>query len=68
MVWPGEDPIGKRFDFGDGAEMHTVVGVVADARVNDLKKAANMVYLPYWENPRWRLYFLVRSPLSDQSK
>jgi predicted permease len=64
VVWAGEDPIGKRFDFGDGAAMHTVVGVVADARVNDLKKTANMVYLPYWENPRWRLYFLVRSPLS----
>lgn len=64
MVWPGEDPIGKHFDFGDGAAMHTVVGVVADARVNGLKKTANMVYLPYWENPRWRVYFLVRSPLA----
>jgi hypothetical protein len=31
--------------------------------VNDLKKTANMVYLPYWENPRWRLFFLVRSSL-----
>jgi predicted permease len=63
-VWPGENPIGKRFEFGDGAGMHTVVGVIADARVNDLKKTANMVYEPYWENPRWRLYFLVRSPLA----
>jgi ABC-type antimicrobial peptide transport system permease subunit len=41
-----------------------VVGVIADARVNDLKKTANMVYQPYWENPRWRVYFLVRSPLA----
>jgi predicted permease len=63
-TWPGEDPIGKHFDFGDGAGMRTVVGVIADARVNDLKKTANMVYQPYWENPRWRLYFLVRSPLA----
>ncbi len=62
VVWPGEDPIGKSFQVG--GEMHTVVGVVADARVNDLKKTANMVYRPYWENPRWRIYFLVRSPLS----
>lgn len=62
-VWPGEDPIGKRLDFGDGAGMHTVVGIVADARVNDLKKTASMVYLPYWENPRWRICFLVRSSL-----
>jgi predicted permease len=63
-VWPGEDPIGKHFDFLDGFGMHTVVGVIADARVNDLKKTANMVYVPYWENPRWRVYFLVRSPLA----
>jgi predicted permease len=62
-VWPGEDPIGKHFEFGDGSGLHTVVGVIADAPVNDLKKTANMVYVPYWENPRWRVYFLVRSSL-----
>jgi predicted permease len=62
-AWPGEDPIGKHFDCGDGAGIHTVVGVVADARVNDLKKTSNMVYMPYWENPRWSVVFLVRSSL-----
>jgi len=62
-AWPGEDPIGKHFDCGDGAGLHTVVGVVADARVNDLKKTSNMVYMPYWENPRWSIVFLVRSSL-----
>ena len=62
-AWPEENPIGKRFDFGDGAGLHTVVGVVGDARVNDLKKKASMVYVPYWENPRWRICFLVRSSL-----
>jgi predicted permease len=61
-VWPGEEPLGKSFQL-DGST-HTVVGVVADARVNDLKKIASMVYLPYWENPRWRLYFMLRSPLA----
>jgi predicted permease len=61
-VWPGEDPIGKQFQLDDVTR--TVVGVVGDARVNDLKKTSSMVYEPYWENPRWRLYFLVRSPLS----
>jgi predicted permease len=61
-AWPGEDPIGKSFQIDEA--VRTVVGVVADARVNDLKKTANMVYLPYWENPRWRLYFLLRSPLA----
>ncbi len=64
-VWPGEDPIGKQFQLD--SEMRTVIGVVGDARVNDLKKTASMVYEPYWENPRWRLYFLVRSPLSSSA-
>jgi predicted permease len=62
VAWPGEDPIGKSFQIDE--VVRTVVGVVADARVNDLKKTANMVYMPYWENPRWRLYFLVRSPIA----
>jgi predicted permease len=60
-IWPDEDPLGKTFTTGD-VETFTVVGVVADARINDLKKTANMIYLPYWQNPWWRAYFLVRSP------
>jgi predicted permease len=59
-IWPGEDPLGKTFTTGD-KEKYTVVGVVADARINDLKKTANMVYLPYWQNPWWRAYFFLRS-------
>jgi predicted permease len=59
-IWPGEDPLGKTFTTGDEAKF-TVVGVVADARINDLKKTASMIYLPYWQNPWWRAYFLVRS-------
>ena len=58
-AWAGEDPIGKTFKAGDS--IYTVVGVVADARVNDLKATANMVYLPYWDMPPWGIYFLVRS-------
>jgi predicted permease len=59
-AWPGEDPLGKTFTTGD-TEKYTVVGVVADARINNLKKTANMVYLPYWQNPWWRAYFFIRS-------
>jgi len=59
-VWPGQDPVGKTFTTGD-TKQYTVVGIVADARINDLKKTASMVYLPYWENPLWREYFLIRS-------
>jgi len=62
-AWPGEDPVGKTFKLG-GDTQYTVVGVVADARINDLKSTASMVYVPYWDNPWWRAYFLIRSPQS----
>jgi predicted permease len=60
-IWEGEDALGKTFTVGRNTTF-TVVGVVADARINDLKKTVNMVYLPYWQNPWFRAYFLVRSP------
>jgi predicted permease len=59
-AWPGEDPVGRTFLVG-GETNYTVVGVVADARINDLKRTASMVYVPYWQNPWWRAFFLIRS-------
>lgn len=61
-IWPGENPIGRVFTLGE-ATKYTVVGILADARINDLKSTSNMVYLPYWQNPWWRASFLIRSPL-----
>ncbi|HET7347370.1 MAG TPA: ABC transporter permease [Acidobacteriaceae bacterium] len=60
-IWPGENPIGRIFTLGN-VTRYTVVGILADARINDLKTTANMIYLPYWENPWWRVNFLIRSP------
>jgi predicted permease len=60
-IWPGQSPIGHTFRMGQ-ATIYTVVGVLADARINDLESTANMVYLPYWQNPWWRVNFLIRSP------
>lgn len=60
-IWPGTSPIGHTFKMGDDT-VYTVVGVLADARINDLQSTANMIYLPYWQNPWWRLNFLIRSP------
>ncbi|HEX4006826.1 MAG TPA: ABC transporter permease [Acidobacteriaceae bacterium] len=61
IIFPGENAVGKQFNLGDDKGF-TVVGVLADARINDLKHTANMIYIPYWENPWWRVNFLVRSP------
>jgi len=60
-AWPGEDPVGRTFEVS-GETNFTVVGVVADARINDLKRTASMVYVPYWQNPWWRAFFFIRSP------
>lgn len=60
-IWPGESAIGRTFKMGQDT-IYTVVGVLADARINDLQTTANMVYLPYWQNPLWRINFLIRSP------
>jgi predicted permease len=62
-IWPGENPIGHVFHLGDSTD-YTVVGVIADARINELKHTANMIYFPYWQNPWWRTNFLIRSPQS----
>jgi predicted permease len=60
-AWPGQDPVARTFQV-DGETDYTVVGVVADARINDLKRTASMVYVPYWQNPWWRAFFFIRSP------
>ncbi len=62
VAFPGENPVGHKIKGVGGDEaVNTIVGVVADARVNGLKDVAAMVYLPYWDNPPWGVSFLVRS-------
>lgn len=63
-IWPGQNPVGHTFDLNDGTTgPFTVVGVLADARINDLETTANMIYLPYWQQPWWRPNFLIRSSI-----
>ena len=61
--FPGEDPIGRTVKdlVPDDHHLVTVVGIVADARINGLKDDAAMVYLPYWAFTPVTLSFLVRS-------
>lgn len=62
-AFPGENPIGRRISdmVPDGQHEVTVIGVVADTRINGLKDMAAMVYMPYWAYTPWTLSFLVRS-------
>ncbi len=61
-AFPGENPI-RKIDSTVPDDSHpiTVVGVVADTRINGLKDTAAMVYMPYWAYTPWTLSFLVRS-------
>jgi predicted permease len=72
--FPGENPIGRKISdlvpddkhaitefVADDKHLFTVIGVVADSRVNGLKDNAAMVYLPYWAYTPLTLSFLVRS-------
>ena len=61
--FPGENPIGQKMTdlVPDDKHAITVIGVVADARINGLKDNAAMVYLPYWALTPMTLSFLVRS-------
>ena len=61
-IWHGDNPLGRTFYLNDPATTFTVVGILADARVNELKHTASMVYIPYWQGPWWRPTFLIRSP------
>jgi predicted permease len=62
-AFPGENPVGKKIHslVPDESQLATVIGVVADTRINGLKNDAAMVYPPYWAFTPWTLSFLVRS-------
>src|SRR3984885_920121 len=68
-AFPGENPIGRKIESIVPDDQHpiTVVGVVADTRINGLKDTAAMVYAPYWAYTPWTLSFLVRSSKPSDS-
>ena len=62
-VWPGEDPLGRRFGFGGRDEvLRTVVGVVADVKNQFLTEAPKpFVYIPLAQYYRPSTYVVVRA-------
>ena len=59
----GENPVGRTIIniVPDDKHPVTIIGVVANMRINGLKDDAAMVYLPYWAYTPLTLSFLVRS-------
>jgi predicted permease len=69
-LWPGgENPMGKKFRFGeDNAPLLEVIGVAGDVRGNGLQKAPQqVVYLPYWYRGRNANSLVVRTGMDPKS-
>ena len=64
-IWPDENPLGRKISHWGNA--YTVVGIAADARINDLKRNTAIYYLPVWDFPPYNPTFLVRSSQSIAS-
>ncbi|HTV64423.1 MAG TPA: ABC transporter permease, partial [Bryocella sp.] len=60
-LWPGRDAVGRQFRTGQDKEC-TVVGVIANARSEDLSAAPiAIVYYPYWQTPQLSNFFALRT-------
>lgn len=68
-MWPGEDPIGKRFSRRIPNEQgFEVVGVVAEARMTSLDETPPlMVYIPYWWRSRATLSMMIKTEVEPTS-
>lgn len=68
-VWPGHDPIGRRFTFGtggEGSEWFTVVGVVGNMRRQGLEhEAIPQMFEAITQNPSRLATLLVRTSGDD---
>ncbi len=59
-LWPGENPIGRRFAvWRDEKFSREVVGVVGDTKQSLDKEAGNQMYIPYAQDPTWGSMSLV---------
>lgn len=59
LGWPGGNALGRKFKTQD--KIFSVVGIVADSRINGLKKqATSMIYAPYQLEPVQNAYLVVR--------
>ena len=58
-VWPNENPIGRSVN--QGGEISTIIGIAADARLDDPRTDVAMFYQPFWgHNYFFNPVFLIR--------
>jgi predicted permease len=67
-VFPKEDPIGKRFRFGQEGPFSEVIGVARDGKYRSLREEPQLcVYEPFFMGYRAEMNLLVRSDLDQQA-
>jgi putative ABC transport system permease protein len=60
QLWPGENPIGRRFTvWRDEKFPREVVGVVGDTKASLDEAAEHQMYVPYAQDPNWSSLSLV---------
>ena len=64
-VWPGENPLGKKFHLGDfEAPLLEVIGVAGGVRGSSLQQAPPLtVYIPYWQRNQGQFSLAVRTAM-----
>src|SRR5262249_25098716 len=68
LLWPGDDPIGKRIWSGAGNNIRTIVGVVADVYQYGLDSDKTMqLYVPHAENAGRSMTLVIRSAIDPAS-
>ena len=61
-VWPGQNPIGKKFSRGDpGEPPFEVIGVVRDVRTGLAQLPVVTAYVPYWYRSRLSMSAVLRT-------
>src|SRR5262249_49702913 len=59
-LWPGQDPIGKRFLGGD-EKLYTLIAVAGDTRASLHQEPSLMAYYPYWQRAPASIALVVRA-------
>lgn len=69
-LWPGQNPVGKKFQFGEsGGTWTTVVGIVRNMRRQGLENASTaQVFVPMAQDPSRLATLLVRTSTDDPLK
>jgi len=65
-LWGREGAVGRKLS--DGERVMDVVGVTPDFRSTSLdQEPVNMLYIPYWQRPRWSASLLVSTSMDPRS-